>query len=490
MAEWGRQSTPVAKPQVSLMTKILYGIGSVAYGVKDNGFAYFLLLFYSQILGLPASLAGLALALALVIDGFSDPLVGHLSDNWRSRLGRRHPFMYAAIIPVVLSYYLLWDPLIDPETVSHEVLFLYMLILSVLVRTFITVYEVPNSALVAEFTDDYDQRTSILSYRYFFGWWGGLAIAFLAYAIFLVPTQSNPSGLSMEAFENYGLFACGLMLITMLMSSLGTHHHIPRLIRPPQAETYNTLKILSNFWKTIADRSFLALFLSAIFFYTAAGFSAAAYNYTQFFFWELTGSEIRYMTLSHFFSAALALVLVPIVAKGREKKHVAIALSLIAVLNYPLPIVLRLTGFFPGNESDWLLPILVVHSFLEVTVLVMMGTMLSSMIADLVEESQKRTQRRSEGLFFATRTFARKVTSGIGVFLLGIVLDVIRFPTQARPGTIEEDVLFNYGIAFPMVYVVFGVSSAVVLVLYRISRSSHAENVRIVATQDDVAPGA
>ncbi|MGF1454049.1 MAG: MFS transporter [Alphaproteobacteria bacterium] len=490
MADQGVGDGVHGKAPVSKPTKILYGIGSVAYGVKDNGFGYFLLLFYSQILGLPASLAGLALAVALVIDGFSDPLIGHMSDNWRSRMGRRHPFMYVAIIPVVLSYYLLWVPLVDPQTVSNEVLFLYMLVLSVLVRTFITVYEVPNTALVAEFTDDYDQRTSILSYRYFFGWWGGLSIAFLAYSVFLVPTEANPSGLSVQAFESYGLFACGLMLVTMLMSSIGTHHHIPNLIKPPEAEAYNTLKIFGAFWKTIADRSFLALFLSAIFFYTAAGFSAAAYNYTQFFFWELTGSEIRYMTLSHFLSAAVALMLVSRIARGREKKHVAIALSLIAVLNYPLPIVLRLIGFFPGNDSDWLLPILVVHSFLEVTVLVMMGTMLSSMIADLVEESQKKTKRRSEGLFFATRTFARKVTSGLGVFLLGIVLDLIQFPTQARPGTISDDVLFDYGIAFPMVYVVFGVASALVLLLYRISRQSHAENVRIVTAQDDVVPGA
>ena len=89
---------PETPYRTSLLTRIAYGFGSVAYGVKDAGFGYFLLLFYGTVVGVEPGLVGLAIFIALVVDAISDPVVGYLSDNWRSRWGRRHPFMYASAI--------------------------------------------------------------------------------------------------------------------------------------------------------------------------------------------------------------------------------------------------------------------------------------------------------------------------------------------------------------------------------------------------------
>src|SRR5213082_2164324 len=96
--------------KIGLPTRFFYGFGSVAFGVKDNGFSYFLAFFYTQVVGLPAAKVGLAIMFALVIDAFIDPIIGQLSDNTRSKWGRRHPFMYASAIPVAASYLLLWNP--------------------------------------------------------------------------------------------------------------------------------------------------------------------------------------------------------------------------------------------------------------------------------------------------------------------------------------------------------------------------------------------
>ena len=79
--------------RLTFPTKLAYGFGAVAYGVKNNGFDYFLLLFYSQVMGVDAPLVGLALLIALLFDAFSDPVVGYLSDNTHSKWGRRHPWM-------------------------------------------------------------------------------------------------------------------------------------------------------------------------------------------------------------------------------------------------------------------------------------------------------------------------------------------------------------------------------------------------------------
>ena len=128
-------------------------------GAKSNGFNYLLLFFYSQVIGLRPDLVSLGILIALMFDAVSDPMVGYISDNFRSRWGRRHPFMTAAGLPVSIAYYFLWSP---PQ-LGETGLFLYFVCMAILIRTLITLYEIPAAALVAELTDDYDQRTEMMS---------------------------------------------------------------------------------------------------------------------------------------------------------------------------------------------------------------------------------------------------------------------------------------------------------------------------------------
>lgn len=96
--------------QLTLNTKFAYGFGQLAEGLKNSALGTFVLFYYNQVLGLPGTLAGLALAIALVFDAFTDPLAGSISDNWRGRYGRRHPFMYASAVPLAIAFYLLFSP--------------------------------------------------------------------------------------------------------------------------------------------------------------------------------------------------------------------------------------------------------------------------------------------------------------------------------------------------------------------------------------------
>ena len=85
-------------------------VGSIAEGVKNTAFNVFLLFYYNQVLGVSGTLTGTAIFLALCVDAVADPLIGSLSDGWRSRLGRRHPFMYAAALPMAVCFALLFLP--------------------------------------------------------------------------------------------------------------------------------------------------------------------------------------------------------------------------------------------------------------------------------------------------------------------------------------------------------------------------------------------
>jgi len=130
--------------KVGLATRLTFGSGAAAYGVVDNGFNYFLLFYYSQVLGAPSTQVGGAILFALLVDACIDPVIGQASDRFRSRWGRRHPFMYASAVPVALSFLLIWRP---PE-LDDGGLVLYLGVVAAMLRVSLAVYEIPSTALV------------------------------------------------------------------------------------------------------------------------------------------------------------------------------------------------------------------------------------------------------------------------------------------------------------------------------------------------------
>jgi len=477
---------PGDKPLFS--TKLFYGSGSVAYGVKDAGFAYFLLFYYSNVLGLNAQLAGLAILLALVCDAISDPLVGHFSDQLRSKWGRRHPFMYASIIPIGISFFFIWNP---PAGLDQTGLFFYMFGMAVVVRTCVTFFEVPSTSLVAELTDDYDQRTSMLSYRYFFGWWGGLTVAVIAYAVLLVPNpdagitigQMNPAG-----YQHYGLLASGIMMTFILISALGTHRHIPNLHKPPPPQPFSARRTLSELRETLFHRPFIALFFAAIFTAMAQGVITTLNLYFQTYFWFFTPIDVAIITSAWFFAAALALIFAPIISRGRNKRNVVIVLSIISTIYLPLPIILKALGLFWPTGHELVLPTLFLHGITEGTIIISISILVTSMVADVVESSEMSTGRRSEGLFFAARSFAGKVVSGLGVFIAATIITLVGIPKGANPADVDPQIMSNFALFYvPTIMTIYFISIGI-LSLYKITREGHGERIATLRERRAATP--
>jgi len=467
-------STPETR-KVDLSTKLYYGFGAVANGAKSNGFNYLLLFYYSQVVGLRADLVSLGILIALVFDAISDPLVGYISDNTHSRLGRRHPYMYAAGLPVALAYYFLWSPPAWDETG----LFLYFVCMAVLIRTLITFYEIPATALVAELTDDYDQRTEMMSFRYFFGWWGGLTMAVMNYLVFL---PEEKGGLEyVQGWSNYGLAASFVIFISIYVSTIGTHKHIPHLRKPPTNESFSFTKTKKEIKETLSNRSFLALFVSALLQAVAAGVSTSLSIYFSRHFWELTTTQIGYMNIPYFFSAFIALMLAPRVSRWLGKKKGGMTVLGLAFAMAPMPYILRVFGFFPENGTDTLFWTLVVFNTVEVTLIIMSSSLIAAMIADVVEDSEVKTGRRSEGIFFAANSFAQKAVNGLGVVVAGQILAIIQFPTKAKPGQVPEETLFDLAYLYVPTLLFFYLFALAVLSVYKINREDHSENLRKLA---------
>jgi Na+/melibiose symporter-like transporter len=466
-------------PELSLRTKLLYGLGAVAFGVKDNGFSFFLLLYYNQVLGLPEAWVGFAIMLALFLDAVFDPVVGHVSDHLHSRWGRRHPFMYAAALPVAASYWLLWNP---PAGLASGGLVAYFVVVAVLVRVLIAVNEIPSAALVPELTDQYDERTSILSYRFFFGWWGGLTMTVLAYAFFLQPDPGHAVGvLNPAGYRRYGVVASLIMLAAIVVSAAGTHRYIPYLKRPPARRRLGLRGVFREFGETLSNRSFLALFCAGVFAAMGTGLTAALAIYVNTYFWELTSTQMSLLVLGSFVSAVIAFAVTPALSRRVGKKPAAIMVSVAAVLLGPAPIALRILDAFPPNGSSALLPTLFVFNTITITLIIMSGILTSSMVADIVEDSEVSTGRRSEGVFVAANSFVQKAVSGIGIFASSLLLGVIGFPRDAKPGHVDPAVVRELGLVFAPVVVLLYLIALGFLSTYRISRATHEANLRRLA---------
>ncbi len=479
--------TPVtAKPHntADLSTKIFYGFGAVANGAKSNGFNYLLLFFYSQVIGLPPQWVSLGIFIALLFDAISDPVVGYVSDHLRSRWGRRHPLMYAAGIPTAAAYYFLWSP---PQ-LDAESMFIYFVCMAILIRTLITFYEIPATALVAELTQDYDQRTQFMSFRFFFGWWGGLTMAVLVYLFFL---PEELGGLQYRAgWSNYGLTASLIILTSIYVSALGTHRHIPYLKQPPVRTHHSLRSTFGELKETLSNRSFLVLFASALFTAVAAGISTSLSIYFTRHFWEFTSTQIGYMQLPYFASAGMALLLAPLISRRLGKKRAAILITSISVLMSPMPFILRMLGLFPDNGTPALYPTVLIFNTIEVTLIVISGILIAAMIADVVEDSEVNTGRRAEGLFFAANSFAQKAVNGLGVIVAGQLLAYVNFPTQAKLGEVPTNTLFDLASVYIPALWGFYLIAIVLLGFYRISRDKHAQNLETIASRQTAASAA
>lgn len=469
--------------RLSVPTKLFYGFGSVAFGVKDNGFSYFLAFFYAQVMGLPAQTVGFAIMLALILDAFIDPIVGQLSDNTRSKWGRRHPWMYAAAIPVAVSYLLIWNP---PIGWSQPAQVVYLVAVAVLIRSFISCYEIPSAALAAELTTEYDERTRLLSYRYLFGWAGGLAMYGLALFVFLKPTAEYPVGqLNPAGYANYGLFAGGLMLFAILVTSIGTHRQIPYLRDPPQRQV-TMGRLARELVGTLRNRNFAFILGAAFFLYAGIGLGFAINLYFSTYFWEFNAQEIALFSFSSLTAAILAFLLAPRLAARFEKRAVAMLLLPMGLAFAIGPVALRLAGAFPTNESPVIFGTIFVTNIFSVGLGIIANILFSSMIADVVEDEELKSGRRQEGVFFAAIAFAAKATTGLGIFASGLIIAAIAFPTAAKPGTIDAEIIRNLGLVYIPVQIVLYSTATALLLGYRISRASHADTLRKLAAAADL----
>jgi len=465
--------------QVPFPVRVAYGVGSIAEGAKNAAFNAFLVLYYTTVLGLPGTLSGLAIFIALCVDAVSDPLVGSISDHFRSRWGRRHPFMYAAAVPMGLCFYGLFAP---PDGLSDRQLFAWLVSFAVGVRLFLTFYMVPSGALGPEMTTHYDERTRLVSYRWLIGWTGALALLSAGWLVFLADREIVGDGrLDPANFPALGVFGGVLVTLAILVSSAGTHSVIPRLRKLATDSTFSVAAFVRDARATLHNHSLRMLLGSSLFSATALGISEVLGTYMNTWFWEFPSGQIGALAAMQIFPLLLGFSLVGPISARWDKRKATIGLALFAILWSPLPVLMRFAGLAPPNGSPWLLALIMGHGLFLIAAAIQIGILNTSMVMDATDEHEYEAGQRREGTFIAVTAFTGKAVSGFGNFLGGVLLDWIDFPqgpVDAAVGAVPEATIVKLGwIAGPGL-VVFYLCSLLFITRMRLDRARYAQIAR------------
>jgi Na+/melibiose symporter-like transporter len=458
-----------------------YGSASMAFGIKNNAFSYLLLIYANQVLGVPGYLASIALAIAMLWDAISDLLLGHWSDKTHSRLGRRHPFMYAALFVLPASFYALFSPVIE---ITDSNAFWYILVMAIIIRTGTTLFEVPSTAMLPDLEKDYDRRNKWLALRYAFAWYGGNGIHTVNFMFWV-----GAYGVAVQTgYTIYASVGAAIMALVIILSSLGTQKVMAELPKPAEAFKFREIaKEIRQILQSVKNRNFKALFFYGLIVGIASGLGTALYLYNTTYFFGFSGPQIATTGLGVMASPFIAYWAAPYFGSRFGKKNAAIGAILVNISLYPIPYILLLSGFWPGLGSWVSLGIYTTFIVAEVICSIIGGVLLASMMADVVEESEVTTERRSEGLFYAARGFADKAISAGGIIGAGVIVSLVGLDGVTSLEQVTDDLRFNLATFFLPLYCSLYLLGLLCVTFYKLNRDTHNANIATLEARRSVS---
>ena len=458
--------------KLPMRLKLVQGFGAVAFGVKDNGFSFFLLIFYNQVLGMDAALVSLALLIALLVDAVIDPVLGNLSDRTYTRWGRRLPWLYAAPVPLAFAWVMMWSP-----PAGEAPSFAGLVGIAIAVRVLLSACEVPSISLVPEITADYDERTTLFRYRALGGWIGGLGMMALAYTVFL----AGPDGmLRREGYYTLGLFGAVLMAVSVIGSALGQHRLVARLpdTRPPP---FTIRGAFGEIHEAFSERAFLIFAAGGLAAYVHQGLNFSITNYINLFVLQLGSGQLMFFPLVLLGAVVLMFVTIgPLhqrIGKARSAGLGMIAGTILGMV----PFVLLLSGLWPAPGSAASAALYYAFALVATGLGIISLVSATSMIAEIVEAFEERTGRRAEGSFYSGNWLVQKCATGAGIFVSGQIIAFSQLAPEAVPGSVPPDVLTRLLLCYGGAMLTLAVVAAFWLARFPITRAEHEARVSRLA---------
>jgi len=460
---------PLERKRLSLGVKFSYAMGGMVDAVVSNSLSTFLLFYVTSIAGLSGGLAGIALAAGTIVDAVLDPLIGSGSDNNRSRLGRRLPYMLIGL-PVVAAGIFLTFAL--PKGLSEPLLFAWVLTLSVVLRTALSIFGIPYQAVAAEITEDPGERSTLVGWRWGLGLIGGLVTVLIGFNLFF----TGDNGLSnAEAYAPFGATLAAMLLIAGLFSARAVHRTLDRQHAAP-ATGKGGLSVFREVGEVFRNPSFRALAGTGLLLLSALAVNGGLAIHAGTYFWRLSPAQLQLLPLATLVGLLLGAPFAAPLTKWFGKRTVALIGLTSLVGAYAIPPTLKVMGLLPLDTNEILILLsgigLFVGALMSAAVVAVM-----SMMADATDEHEHIFGTRREGLFFAAWLFASKAAGGVGIFVAGLILQFVDFPkgaSHADVATIDPASLATFGLLYALIPGILVLGGVIAMANYRLTAAKHA----------------
>jgi glycoside/pentoside/hexuronide:cation symporter, GPH family len=460
------RQTPESE-KLDLSTKLAFGAGDLGTAITAMIGISYLSPFLTDVAGLNPNLAGQTQLVGKVWDAVNDPMVGVLSDRTQSPQGRRYPWMIWGAIPFGVLFFLQWivPQFSQNENLNQWGLFWYYTAISILFNTFYTIVNLPYTALTAELTQDYDERTSLNSFRFSFSIGGSILALVIGLVISLViPSRS-------QQYLLLGAICAIISVLPVYWCVWGTKKRAQTVAKlHPQTEQTVTIPLLQQLKIAFTNRPFLFVVGIYLCSWLAVQLTAGIIPYFVTSWMRLPQWHISLVLLA-VQGTAMAMLFVWSAISRRYGKQAVYYMGMSVW-------IIAQTGLFflqPGQVV--LMYILAVMAGLGVSTAYLVPW---SMLPDVIELDELQTEQRREGIFYSFIVFVQKICLGIAVNVVlqqlgaaGYIKPTTDIPIPIQPESVLDVIRFSIG-PIPAIALICGV---ILTYFYPLTREMHAQVV-------------
>lgn len=467
-------SHPMKKKATPFWRIFGYSAGGSAYTLPFNAMWAFALLFYTEVLGLDSVLAGMVLSIPMFWDAIVDPLLGHLSDNTRSRYGKRHPYILAGGIIIAISFFFLW--IVPGFCVGKWAIFTYLLIVNLIFRSGIALFMIPYGALGFEVCTDYDERSKLQSTMGVIGMMTNLFGIALGWRIFF-PNRGEVDGTKFASnYMHMGLTFSVVVLLMLAFLVCVTRQYIRDSRGDKQIIGNSLWAFYEDIRDVFCDRRAIIIFLFFGISQIGSVLIAGWQSYTWIFYMGFDGSQKTMCHSAGMIGFVLGAILCSVISKKLDKKPVVCMGMGLCIFGSLALLLIFYTGFLGRSV---IVPLGGIHIPVSLIVFALfqglywmghgiIGPLTSSMIADISEANKYDTGILKDGSYSAVYCFVVKIVCSAGLFLQGLGLKVMGFQEGGKtqtPEAIDKLALFTF-----VAGIIFAVAAIAVAVKYPVNR--------------------
>ncbi|MGH4124641.1 MAG: MFS transporter [Clostridium sp.] len=453
--------------KIPLLDKIGYGSGNFSTGISSQVIGTYLVFYCTVILNIPGSLVGLAVSLSIIWDAITDPLMGYFSDMTKSKLfGRRHQYILIGGIGLGISNYLLWN---ISSGLSDYLKFAIIFFLIIVIKTFSTIYVTPYTALGAELSNDYNERTSIQGIKTIFFLLGLAFVSVFGMFVFFRYTPEFPSGqLNPSSYSSMGVFSSILIIIFALVCFCSTKKYIPMLSGHAEKGVSDAkLKTLLQAFKGIfINKSFRYVAFAFMFTNIASALVTNTGLHVFTYTFSLSSQQIAIIVGIQLLVSILSQPIWSMASEKLDKKPSMVLGIILCIISSLLFLILVFMKDSIRGNAFYFIPFSVLAGFGTGGLF----TLPFSMIADVIDLDELNTGKRAEGSYYGCLTLFYKLSQSITLLLIGFVLDLVKFdaslPLQTESTVIILGLMLSIGSGLSFIAALLSISG------YNLNRAS------------------